>query len=254
MRIENCRVCNSTTRRIFEGELLRRKVGYFECDLCGYVQTEFPNWLDEAYKDPINLSDTNILNRNSKNANKVITALLLMKKISSTVVDFAGGYGLLVRMLRDKGINAYWSDQYCENFFAKRFEWVGQRVGLATAFEALEHFLDPVDELKKILSVSDAVLVSTELIQMPTPKLADWGYYGLDHGQHIGFFRERTIEHMAKQLGVYGVSDGKYFHMFSKRKVHPFVFKWGLKGSVLIAKFAAPFLKSKTIADSQACK
>jgi Nif-specific regulatory protein len=39
-----------------------------------------------------------------------------------TVVDCAGGYGILVRLLRDYGVNALWSDPYCENVLAKGFE------------------------------------------------------------------------------------------------------------------------------------
>ncbi len=34
------------------------------------------------------------------------------------VIYFAGGYGLLVSILRDVGVYAYWSDPFTSNFVA----------------------------------------------------------------------------------------------------------------------------------------
>jgi len=39
-------------------------IDYFHCPNCGFLQTQEPFWLDEAYKDPINISDTGYLSRN----------------------------------------------------------------------------------------------------------------------------------------------------------------------------------------------
>lgn len=62
----DCRVCHRPLGTSFsEGRILERNVEYFECAECGYVQTEEPTWLDEAYSSPINLSDTGIMARNS---------------------------------------------------------------------------------------------------------------------------------------------------------------------------------------------
>ena len=62
----DCRVCHRPLGTSFsEGRILDRNVEYFECSECGYVQTEEPTWLDEAYSSPINLSDTGIMARNS---------------------------------------------------------------------------------------------------------------------------------------------------------------------------------------------
>ena len=52
---ERCRICATAIEHpIFSAELLGRLVNYFECSSCSYVQTETPDWLDEAYVEVIN--------------------------------------------------------------------------------------------------------------------------------------------------------------------------------------------------------
>jgi hypothetical protein len=86
-----------------EADLLGFRVKYFECPNCNYVQTEKPYWLDIAYSSAINISDVGIMKRNNFNVNVVIVTLLILKKLKAKVLDFAAGYGILVRLLRDKG-------------------------------------------------------------------------------------------------------------------------------------------------------
>ena len=62
-----CRICSEKTSPLFEHLVLgRHMVRYERCDDCGYVCTEDPYWLDEAYARPINLCDTGIVSRNEK--------------------------------------------------------------------------------------------------------------------------------------------------------------------------------------------
>ncbi|NQU67152.1 MAG: glycosyl transferase group 1, partial [Candidatus Marinimicrobia bacterium] len=118
-----CRVCNSQSRFIMDGKLLDMKVDYFECPACGYVQTETPYWLDRAYAEAINSSDTGIMARNISNVNVVLATLMSMGCYDEKLIDYAGGYGFLVRLLRDAGIDALWYDRYCENLVARGFEY-----------------------------------------------------------------------------------------------------------------------------------
>lgn len=216
----DCRVCGASCSHIFNGALLNHNVRYYECATCKYVQTEAPHWLDEAYSEVINRSDTGILRRNERNARLVIRTLALIGRIRGTVIDCAGGYGFLVRMLRDRGVDARWADRYCENLVARGFEAEeGERADLITAFEALEHFVEPITELSALLSRANHVLVSTDLIPIPSPQPGTWWYYGPEHGQHIGFYRLSTLEWMAHKLNCHVVSDGKSFHLFSRHPV-----------------------------------
>lgn len=247
--LENCRVCKTKTEFVGLGTVLQRKVSYFECQNCGFVQTEEPNWLEEAYKETINISDTGIVSRNLANRSLVISTLFTLGGLDEKVVDFAGGYGLLVRLLRDKGVDAWHSDPYCENLVAAGFENDGSEGFLVTAFEAFEHFVDPGTELEKMFALAPNVLLSTNLISKPIPKFGDWWYYGAEHGQHISFYRKSTLQYLAKKHGKHLVSNGCDYHLFSDKPVSKLKWLMMLRGKRFM-NFAARFLlKSKTWSD-----
>jgi len=172
-----CRVCKTQTEFVGVRPLLQSEVSYFECPNCGFVQTEGPYWLEEAYEETINISDTGIVARNPTNRNIVISKLLMLVGLNQKVVDFDGGYGLLVRLLRDGGVDAWHSDPYCDNLVAVGFEDDGSHVFLVTVFEAFEHFVDPNTVLAKMFALAPNILLSTDLIPKPMPKFDDWWYY-----------------------------------------------------------------------------
>jgi len=207
-------------------------IDLFVCNHCDYLQTEYPTWLDEAYaENPINVSDTGILQRQVM-ALKATTATYMALGLTHPVLDDAGGYGLLVRRLRDRGIVAYWHDAYTANLFARGFEWSQrleknpkERPGMITLFEVLEHLVDPVTEIGERLKKSDHVLLSTTLRPERIPN-ENWVYYGLDHGQHVGFFSVDSLKRLAKILGVRLLTDGKSVHLFTRSKLS--YWKWRL--------------------------
>jgi len=60
-----CKIYNSNTQQVFTSKILKKyDVKYFKCNNCGYLFTEDPFWLDEAYSRSINLSDSGLLDRN----------------------------------------------------------------------------------------------------------------------------------------------------------------------------------------------
>lgn len=244
-----CRLCHAPTRHLWQGTLLDLPVQYFECDTCGYVQTEQPVWLDRAYSEAINDSDTGIMVRNLANARIVLATLLLLGKLKGRVVDCAGGYGILVRLLRDYGVNALWSDPYCENLVARGFAHNGESADLVTAFEAFEHFVDPPGELAKLLDTSSNILISTQLIPRPTPDQGDWWYYGQDHGQHIGFFRVETLGTLAEANGKHLTTDGGWYHLFSQDKINKVAWRTILRANRLAPILCKPRLRSLTWSD-----
>jgi hypothetical protein len=218
--MNKCRCCSKDlSSQLFSAKVLNRDVEYFDCTNCGYVQTEDPSWLDKAYASAIDKNDTGMMMRNLSNVSLVLGTLILMKKKNSLVVDFAGGYGFLVRLLRDIGVNALWSDPYCENLVARGFEYINNKqAGLVTVFESFEHFVRPFDEMTKLLNISPNILLTTNIISDPAPKPSDWWYYGLESGQHIGFYRLRTLKHLADKFGLHLISDGSSRHFFSEKK------------------------------------
>ena len=85
-----CRCCRGVVHPIFDGMLLELNIAYYECPNCGYVQTEIPYWLDQAYSAAINDSDTGIMSRNQTNARIMLATLMLLGKLNGTLVDCAG--------------------------------------------------------------------------------------------------------------------------------------------------------------------
>ena len=245
-----CRVCAAAARPLFRGRVLDHNVEYQECDACGYVQTETPYWLAQAYAEPINRSDTGLLRRNARNTSIVMSTLMLVGGLRGQVIDCAGGYGVLVRMLRDRGVNAHWHDPHCQNLLARGFEAGDEeRADLVTAFEVLEHFMQPQTELARLLGRADNVLVSTDLIAEPTPAADDWWYYGPEHGQHIGFFRRRTLEHLAQQAGCWLHTDGRQFHLFTRQRIAPWHWAVARKAHAIAPLLARARLRSKVWSD-----
>jgi hypothetical protein len=212
---EACRVCSGATKFTFSIDVLGRPVQYYDCPTCGYVQTEAPYWLSEAYGQPIGDADTGILLRNRANLARVVTALVALGRLRGRVLDVGGGFGILVRMLRDIGVDAHWTDKHCANLLAKGFEGDDQAYDLATAFEVVEHLEDPLKELRSFMTVAPAVLISTELAPNFGDLTSAWWYLVPEYGQHIGFLRETTLAWIARELGCHYATDGVSIHLFS---------------------------------------
>lgn len=246
---DTCRLCGSKAKYLWNANILDLTARYFECEVCGYVQTEPPYWLDRAYSEAINDSDTGVMSRNLNNVQVVLATLIILGSLYGRVVDYAGGYGILVRLLRDCGIDALWSDRYCQNLVARGFEYDSGGAVLVTAFEAFEHFVHPDEEVDRLLAISPNVLLSTYLITGSTPAQADWWYYGKEHGQHIGFFRLKTLELLAARRGKYLISDGHSCHLISDRPVNRIVWRALLKAKKILPVILRSKLKSKTWQD-----
>lgn len=222
----NCRVCGTTHfGPSFSAQLLNQRVDYFDCRVCGYLHTQEPTWLDQAYVSAINNCDTGIMLRNQTNVGIVLATLGMLGSRLGRVVDCAGGYGILVRLLRDKGVDALWADPYCKNLLAIGFEYTNEEASLVTAFEAFEHFVEPLHEVEKLFAIAPNLLISTELIPTPTPASDKWWYYGLDHGQHIGFYRIQTLKWIAKRYNKHLISDGSSYHLFSETRISEFCWR-----------------------------
>ena len=233
-------------------------VEYLKCPYCGFVQTETPYWLEEAYKSPINYTDTGIMIRNQR-FSRVVTSLLIMifnKRVKC--LDYAGGYGLFTRIMRDIGFDFYWDDPYTENLTAKGFEKVeGTKYDVVTTFESFEHFENPLMEAQKIRQYSDTIIFSTQLVPNPMPKPTDWWYYGLEHGQHVALYSKKSFEVMANKLRLkyYNIDN---LHLFTNRRIGILVtllkFKYSKHLLYIASYLITPFLRSKTMQDMYALR
>src|SRR4051812_7809736 len=109
----NCKICQMEARPFDSGKVLGKyEVEFFCCTNCGFVATQEPTWLEEAYASPITSSDVGYVSRNLAYSKMVKSILLLMFDANSRFIDFGGGYGMFVRLMRDLGFDFRWQDKF----------------------------------------------------------------------------------------------------------------------------------------------
>ncbi|MGR9087535.1 MAG: class I SAM-dependent methyltransferase [Gammaproteobacteria bacterium] len=249
-----CKVCGQDQRPVFTQKILdRHAVQYYYCDRCGFLQTEHPYWLDEAYSDAIAGADTGLVQRNLIIARRLAVLLYFVFGREGAYADFAGGTGLLVRLMRDIGFDFYWKDRYSANIHARGFEFDADRTRCTalTAFEVLEHLEDPVvfigDSLRE--AHTDTLIFTTELFAGYPPAPGAWWYYAPETGQHISFYQYRTLKTISERLGL-NLYSSSGFHMMTRKTLSPMLYRLAVsRFSELVFLLLRRTWNSKTMAD-----
>lgn len=217
-----CRVCEGAVQRFADGRVLGHvDVSYLRCETCGLVMAAEPTWLEEAYSEAIAHLDVGLLDRCQILSN-VTSAVLRSERLrGGRFLDWAGGYGVLTRLMRDRGFDFAHTDPYAANIFAAGLtdDLGAGRFDLITAFEVLEHLVDPATELAPVASATDRLLVTTQVLPTPAPRPGEWDYYALESGQHITFYTRRSLEALAARLGFDGVVTSSLVHLFHRGPV-----------------------------------
>ncbi|MFC2583527.1 MAG: class I SAM-dependent methyltransferase [Lachnoanaerobaculum saburreum] len=224
-----CKICGERAESFGKTMVLGKYlVNYYLCQNCGFIQTEEPYWLNEAYSDAIADSDIGLVGRNVL-LNKTVTAILsTCFPKCELFLDYGGGYGMFVRLMRDSGFNFEWFDKYCENLFAKSFEKSKEHYNLVTAFELFEHLSNPMEEIRQLILLGDNILFTTLLVPNSVPKVSDWWYYAPHGGQHVSFYTERALQYIAKSFDLHYVGY-RDIHLFSKKPIGRWKFSFAIR-------------------------
>lgn len=227
-----CLICGCSSESLFYTKILNKyDCQYYKCSHCGFIQTEKPYWLEEAYSSAITCLDIGLISRNIYMSKIVERIILNNFNLNGVFLDYAGGYGMFVRIMRDKGFDFYRQDKFCENIFASSFDLrdtCNDKFELLTAFEVFEHLYDPVEEVKIIGSLSDNILFSTSLVPANIDNLIEWRYLAPETGQHISFYTLDSLRILLSKFGYYLYSNGVDLHLATRCKMgyNPFYIPW----------------------------
>ena len=100
----------------------RSEVDCFQCPHCELIRTQQPDERDEACSGATASLDTGALARNRFCTRLVLAVLGILGHGAPRTLDFGGGHGVLVRLLRDPGIDARSFDARADNLFAQGFD------------------------------------------------------------------------------------------------------------------------------------
>ena len=219
--MKKCLICGSKADYQFSKKILNKFNGnYFKCTNCGLLFMDKPTWLQEAYTEAISSLDIGLIQRNLYYSKIVHTLISRHLQNAERFLDYAGGYGLFARLMRDMGHNFYRQDNYCANIFARHFDVQDlprskRKFDLITAFEVFEHFTSPEAELRKMMKFGHLILFSTELAPSKGQDTSSWWYLAPETGQHITFFTLRSLAALSSSVGLRLYSNGKNLHLFA---------------------------------------
>lgn len=228
----NCNICSHISNKLFSKKILGKyDVNYYQCTNCNFIQTDEPFWLSEAYSSAITLSDIGLFSRNIY-FTEISTAMLRICGFDPTkkYLDYGAGYGVYVRMMRDNGFNFYWSDEYCENLYTKKFSAdlsiPKKEYELVTAFEVFEHLVNPIKEIEKLLQYTDSILFSTLLTNSANTSIDNWWYLAPEHGQHVALYNKKTLHYIADKYKLRLYTNNSSLHLLTKKKLNSLYYKF----------------------------
>lgn len=234
------KITGGETEKLFTAKILGKyEADYFQCKETGFIQTEDPYWLQEAYQSAIVSLDVGIALRNEQMAIVTERTIARFFKEGNRFLDYGGGYGQFVRIMRDRGFNFFLFDEYAENLYARFFDLksrtdlLKEKFEVVTAFEVFEHLINPLESLEELLHYSDTILFSTELV--PDQKFtsaSDWWYFAPEMGQHVSFYSLRSLRYLAGKMKCDLYSNGQNLHLLTRKKLEkdPFAYLETFKG------------------------
>lgn len=199
-----CRLCGARADFWNKKRLLNRfDVSYYLCSQCGSLETEQPYWLETAY-DVTGVGDD--VGAAQRTIDLVLKTSALLDRLNvprdAECIDFGGGLGLFTRMMRDRGFNFLSYDLYAQPFFSDRYSLTslkGRSPAVVTAFEVIEHFPKPAEDLPQLFENRPALVIAmTELFAGQDPS---WPYFAEGTGQHVFFYSEQALRQIARRFG-----------------------------------------------------
>ena len=216
---ELCAVCSGKTKFLFSYELRgEHQAALRECLTCRFTFIVNPHWLADSFSSELNDLDIGSVDRCLILADFIEVLIRAQKRSKLRFLDWGGGYGLLARVMRDRGFDFISSDVYTRALFVDSSEISeGETFEVVTMSEVALHLTDPVPHLRKILEFTNTLVFTAVIGPNVIPN--DWWYLMPDTGQHVAIYHKETLEALANQLGVRITSDGRFFHVLHRERL-----------------------------------
>ena len=219
MGSESCPVCAGDSGVVLQYTVLDHHPARLrQCSGCGFAWVMDPVWLEDSFGAELNNLDIGAVDRCSVVLD-FVEVLIRREKISAgTFVDWGGGYGLMTRMARDRGLDFRNFDPFVKQLFAGPAQLETMvPADLVVASEVFLHLPDPVAALGDLIASGSRVLLTAVVLNGVPEK--DWWYLMPSTGQHVAFFTPGSLREMARRTGSTLATDGRFFHVFSREKM-----------------------------------
>ena len=215
-----CAICGGASEGILSYLVRKENQAILaRCQECNFCFVINPNWLTGSFTETLQQLDIGTVDRCSLVLDFVQTVARVSSwPARSRFIDWGGGYGLMTRMARDRGINMANLDPYVQPLFsapANLDKLCPAEVIVAS--EVYLHIEKPLEVLAQLLSFSPVVIITA--VVPPDHVSPDWWYLMPDTGQHVSFYPISTLKKMAEMTGTKLMSDGRFFHVFSRTEL-----------------------------------
>lgn len=176
---------------------------YRKCHSCGHLFVRNCSWIDAAYAEGVDEFDQGAVSRSIFS----LPLAFALANLSPTagVLDYGGGVGLLSRMLRDLGINAYSYDRYVQGtlnpgFHLRDLRDVTDNINMVIAIEVLEHIVEIGEFVGAMLRLSPKIILTCTSVN--DGQDISWPYLDKNHCQHVSVYSRKSLEILAEKMGM----------------------------------------------------
>lgn len=186
-----------------------------QCTNCRFMYFLNPTWLEQAFKSRLTDPDVGALDRNLVVADFLTVLIPSLGLNDGCFVDWGAGYGILSRLMRDRGFDFGHYETFAEPiFYSPRFKDDGRKVDLVVLSEVALHFDDPVKEFEALTKVSQRIFFTAVV---PPPDVSpEWWYLMPATGLHVAFYSIESLSALASRLDMRLTTDGRFFHLLHR--------------------------------------
>jgi hypothetical protein len=203
--------------------LAGQAVYYQKCISCDFIFTaNFDDWDQSKFSDIIYNDDYIKVDgayrevRPTETANRFAMTFPFAKKWR--ILDYGSGSGVFEAVLRENGYQSVVSYDPFSNPVRPR-----EKFDIVTCIEVVEHSSDPaglLDDIASFVAPAGVILFTTALQPVDIDIIrAGWWYIAPRNG-HVSIYSYRSIELLAKRMGLLFFQDRGAFHAFAKSPDH----------------------------------